>query len=204
MSKQHDIAWLRNKIAQIESSCVEFESEAGLDLDPLSYASKEIEHDETIEDDKQDKKKASAFDRIVSMTSKRFRSERDIRFRLERENYHQDEINSAVSRAVNCLLIDDMRYADVMIRSRIRAGKGRQGIESELRREGIEPDSLYGWPYDYFPEDGEDELERAVRFLQLHPSRSKNPRQSAYRKLVQKGYSASIASSASRIWFEGL
>lgn len=149
------------------------------------------------------KQKANAFERIVSMTAKRFRSECDIRARLAREQYPQDQIDEAVERAVSCLLIDDARYADVMIRSRIRTGKGRQGIEAELRRDHIDPDSLVGWPYDYFPDESESELDRAVKYLMQHPTRSKNPRQSAYRKLVQKGYSSSVASSASRIWCEG-
>ena len=52
--------------------------------------------------------------------------------------------------------------------------------------------------------DGDDagELARALAVLDRRPPRAKNLRDAAYRRLVQKGYGSSVASSAARRWCE--
>lgn len=218
MSRNETISRLRNQIAALESSQVSSFEQAGRnsgspfscwqfeDVQPIDLEGVKASDDEDTADQPggKEKQKPGAFDRIVRWTSNRFRSEADLRKRLLREGYTLEQIDEAIERAQRCLLIDDERFADVLVRSRVRAGKGKVGIESELRKEGIDPFSLPGWPEDYFSDDDESELDRAVSFLDKHPTRSKNPRQAAYRKLLGKGYSSSIAGAASRIWCERL
>ena len=130
------------------------------------------------------------------------RSEHAVRERLELEGFTDEAINEAVGRAIGYGFIDDMRFAASLIRSRLRKGRGDAGIRRELAAHGIDLDDVPGWPYE-FVESDDEQLERALAYLDRHPTRSKNKREGAYRKLVQNGYPAAIASNAARLWSEG-
>ena len=145
---------------------------------------------------------SSAFSKIIDLLNASDKSEASIRERLVRKGFDDQEIDSAVNRAKDLGFIDDMRYADVLIRSRIAQGKGSSGIERELKSNNIDPWTVPGWPDNYEIDDA-IELERALSLLRRKPPHSKNPRESAFRKLVNKGYPTSVASSAARLWFEG-
>ena len=142
-----------------------------------------------------------AFSKIVALVNVCDRSEKALRERLAQAEFSESEIEDAVERAKRCGIIDDLRYADILIRSRLNQGKGAVGIERELREQGVDIDQVAGWPFG-FGVDDESERQRALAFLEAHPSRSKNKREGAYRKLVQKGYASSIAASAARTWAE--
>ena len=144
---------------------------------------------------------SSAFRKIIDLVNASDKSEAAIRDRLARYDFSAAEIDDAVERAKECGFIDDLRYADVLIRSRVAQGKGSSGIERELKSHGIDVIDVPGWP-DEFGIDYSMELERAIDFLKRKPPQSKNAREAAFRKLVNKGYSTSISSSAAREWFE--
>ena len=143
----------------------------------------------------------AAFKKIIDLVNASDKSERTIRERLKQKGYGEAAIDDAVSRALDYGFIDDKRYAEILARSRMAQGRGRAGIERELRSHGIDPD-LVGALDDEGLRVSDDELDRALRLLEAKPPRSKNLREGAYRKLMQKGYSSSVASSASRIWAE--
>ena len=147
------------------------------------------------------KEKRDAFTKIIDLVNASDKSEKAIRERLSRYEFDRQEIDQAVARAKSYGFIDDMRYADLLVRSRISQGKGSAGIERELEAQGIDPLLLEGWPTSYGIEY-DTELERALDMLKRKPPRSKNMREGAYRKLMQKGYPSSVASSAARIWAE--
>ena len=142
--------------------------------------------------------KVGAFERIAKLVGVRERSTSEMRSRLLRDGYEEYETVAAIKRAVECGLLDDMRFADALIRTRIAQGKGRRGVEEDLKRQGISVSMVPGWPDEYLDSDGTDELERAIAVLRRHPPKAKNVRQSAYRKLISKGYDSSIASQAVR------
>ena len=146
-----------------------------------------------------DREQKSALSRIVAWANVRDRSLSAVRARLKKEGYDESSIEDAVTRALDYGILDDSRYADVLIRSRLAQGKGAAGIERELEGEGISPFEVEGWPYSYGVDD-ESEFQRALDVLEKNPSRSKNKRDGAYRKLIGKGYSSSVASSAARVW----
>ena len=143
-----------------------------------------------------------ALKRIVYWVNVSERSEHAVRERLELEGFTDEAINEAVGRAIGYGFIDDMRFAASLIRSRLRKGRGDAGIRRELAAHGIDLDDVPGWPYE-FVESDDEQLERALAYLDRHPTRSKNKREGAYRKLVQNGYPAAIASNAARLWCEG-
>lgn len=145
--------------------------------------------------------KRDAFSKIVGLINASERSAHEIRKRLKQAKYPETEIEDALTRAIHCGLIDDARYARILIQSRINQGWGRNGIERELLRNDIDPDSIEGWPYE-FPISDDEQFEKAYELLKRKPPRSKNIRESAYRKLIQKGYPSSIASQVARQWAE--
>jgi len=146
-------------------------------------------------------RKAGAFEKIVALVNVRDRSERALRDRLARDGFPENEVEEAVARAKDYGFINDERYAEVLVRSRLSQGRGSAGIERELRENDIDINVVPGWPHEY-PVDFEQEVARALDLLSRKPPRSKNLREGAYRKLVTKGYSSSVASTAARQWVE--
>ena len=142
-----------------------------------------------------------AFERIVQLCSVRDRSSTELRERLEKDGYTADLLESALQRAIDCGLVDDMRFVDAFIRGKVSAGKGLYGISRDLEKHGINAESIEGWP-DAYALDEESQLERACEYLQNHPPKTKDPWAGAYRKLISKGYSVSLAGKACRMWSE--
>ena len=168
-----------------------------------------------------------AFEKVTRLACSRERGSRELIDRLVRDGFSQEVAESAVQRALDCGLIDDTRYGAVLIRTRVSQGRGRKGIEDELERAGIAASDIPGWPEEFFSVDDfdpfrvnanaeddvvgctfgsessdEQEIERALALLRRKPPRSKNIQASAYRKLVTKGYSTSVASAATRRFME--
>lgn len=168
-----------------------------------------------------------AFEKVTRLACARERSSRELVDRLVRDGFSREVAKSAVQRALDCGLIDDVRYGAVLIRTRVSQGRGRKGIEDELERAGIAASDIPGWSEEFFSvddfdpfrvnanaEDGvvgcsfgsesgdEQEIERALALLHRKPPRSKNVQASAYRKLVTKGYSTSVANAATRRFME--
>lgn len=168
-----------------------------------------------------------AFEKVTRLACARERGSRELIDRLVRDGFSREVAESAVQRALDCGLIDDTRYGAVLIRTRVSQGRGRKGIEDELERAGIAATDIPGWPEEFFSVDDfdpfrvnanaeddvvgctfgcessdEQEVERALALLRRKPPRSKNIQASAYRKLVTKGYSTSVASAATRRFME--
>lgn len=168
-----------------------------------------------------------AFEKVTRLACARERGSRELVDRLVRDGFSREVAKSAVQRALDCGLIDDVRYGTVLVRTRVSQGRGRKGIEDELDRAGIAASDIPGWPEEFFSVDDFDpfrvnanaeddvvsctfgsessdkqEIERALALLHRKPPRSKNVQASAYRKLVTKGYSTSVASAATRRFME--
>ena len=165
---------------------------------------------------------SAAFEKVKRLCLSRERGSAELIARLKRDGFEADDAAVAVERAVSCGLVDDVRFGETLVRTRISQGKGRHGIEEELNRNGIAPSDIPGWPSDFFNKqssacvysfgdanevelmqegfgcDAGDALEvqRALDLLRRKPPRSKNVKASAYRKLISKGYSSSVAMAA--------
>lgn len=207
-------------LGSLDQSGLQPKSRARLRLQNASLSLEPIMAERTEDETK-------AFEKVTRLACARERGSRELVDRLVRDGFSREVAKSAVQRALDCGLIDDTRYGAVLIRTRVSQGRGRKGIEDELERAGIAASDIPGWPEEFFSvddfdpfrvnanaEDGvvgcsfgsessdEQEIERALALLRRKPPRSKNIQASAYRKLVTKGYSTSVASAATRRFME--
>ncbi|WP_139652996.1 regulatory protein RecX [Raoultibacter phocaeensis] len=138
-----------------------------------------------------------AYKKIQRLVSASERSSKGLRERLARDGFSPEAVEAALARSIEYGIVDDVRYAEAYVRAKLGAGKGRRGIEAELRDLGIDPDEVLNWA-----ECDEDEVQRALAVLEKRPPTAKNKRDAAYRRLVSKGYGSAAAQSAARIWSE--
>ncbi len=173
------------------------------------------------------KEEQAAFEKVKRLACARERGTRELVDRLVRDGFAKEDARHAVERAVECGLVNDIRYGAVLVRTRVSQGRGRHGIEQELERAGITATDIPGWPEEFFytgdfdpfraddadfdgimragfggESSDEAEVERALSLLRRKPPRAKNVQASAYRKLISKGYSSSVASAAVRRFLE--
>ena len=140
-----------------------------------------------------------AFHKIERLLSVRDRSVSEVRSRLQRGRYTEGAINESIERALRCGYLDDARFADIFIRSKLRASKGINGIVRDLKQHNIDAYNIPDFPDAYIEEQG-SQLENAIHLLKRKPPRAKNKQQAAYAKLIRNGFSSSIASTAVRTW----
>lgn len=133
-----------------------------------------------------------AFMRLQDLCSYSEYSAHKMRSRLIREEFSPEASCEAVDYALQLNLINDQRYAEALISTRLRAGKGQVAIERDLLSHEIDPSSVPGWPEAYWERWGTEE-DRARRDLSHHPSRSKNPTASSYRRLLSRGFSPAVS-----------
>ena len=143
-----------------------------------------------------------AFRKIERLACMREHASKALQARLEKDGFDPQVAQAAIERALRCGLISDERFADVLVRSRLSQGRGLQGIAAEIATLDIDPYSVTAYLEATEVQTGPDELARALAFLDAKPPRGKRLRDSAYRKLMQKGYGASVSASAARIWSE--
>ena len=143
-----------------------------------------------------------AFRKIERLACMREHASKALQARLEKDGFDSQVAQAAIERALRCGLISEERFADVLVRSRLSQGRGLQGIAAELVTLDIDPYSVTAYLEATEGQTGPDELARALAFLDAKPPRGKRLRDSAYRKLMQKGYGASVSASAARIWSE--
>ena len=84
----------------------------------------------------------SAFAKIQRLLCIREHASALLHKRLIASGYDDRIASEAVQRAINCGLVSDERYADVLVRSRLSQGKGLRGIAFELEQAGIDPQTV--------------------------------------------------------------
>lgn len=136
----------------------------------------------------------AGMDYLARLLTSRERSCEEVRKRLLEKGYTEDTVSEVIERACACALLDDNRFAENYIKDKLALRWGKRRIERELFFFGIKTETIPGYPEEFFSES--EQLENALAALERHHSRSKNPRQAAYRFLLSKGYSSSIASAA--------
>lgn len=130
-------------------------------------------------------------ERIASAQSRRERSAAQMAQRLREDGFDAPHIDDAINRACACGLIDDCRYAESFITSKMQVGWGKARIERELERAGVDPCDVLGYPEAFF--DVDDEEERATELLMKKSIPSKNPVEKLARFLIARGFDTSLS-----------
>lgn len=134
--------------------------------------------------------------RIESLVNKRDFSFKELSEKLLLDGYSREVVQSLCERARDAGVVDDQRFAQSFIRTKMLSGWGRIKIERELRRRGIDVLGVDGWPDEFF-EPG-DELERACALALKKRLTGKNDFQKIARFLCNKGFSPSVAFDAAK------
>lgn len=142
-----------------------------------------------------------AFKKILRWVKVRDRSIAETRARLIREGFQVDAADKAIELAEEYRFLDDRRFADTLVRSRLRQGRGLDGIIRELRGHCISVEAvLPGFPEEYLA-NRPSQKDCAYALLCKKPPRAKNARQAAYVKLVRAGYSMALSAEVANQWF---
>ena len=134
--------------------------------------------------------------KILSLVNFRDRSVSEIRSRLSKADFSPDIIEEAIVRCIQLNLLDDKRFAEQLLYSRLSQNKGKQLIKGEF-----EEHELFDYSYLLDSLDYDGECQRAFSYLRKHPSRSKNPRNACYAKLLRVGFTSEVSSFACKKYF---
>lgn len=134
--------------------------------------------------------------RIERLVDKRDYSQRELDDKLRADGYSPSVREQCLGRAIDCGLVSDQRYAAAFIRTKVSSGWGSQRIERELRRRGIEPSDVPGWPDDFF--SGESEEERAYAVARTRRLAQRNGYEKLVRFLCGRGFSLSLSMRVAR------
>lgn len=144
---------------------------------------------------------AKAWAKVLRSASVREQSTVRMRGKLRQAGFSEDVIEQVLNRAVQSHVIDDNRYSDALVRSAIAQGKGLEIVRREIEELDVPFDDLQAVK-DYRENEGANEHARAISVLERFPPTAKNKREAAFRKLLNKGFSVSVAASAARTWTE--
>jgi regulatory protein len=79
----------------------------------------------------------SAYDKALGMLARREHSRRELRTRLDRVGYDEDEAVAALDRLGDQQYQSDTRFAEMLVRSRVAQGYGPARIRAELKSHGL-------------------------------------------------------------------
>lgn len=143
----------------------------------------------------------AAWAKLLRCVSACEQSSERMRRKLSDAGFSEAAIASALERAQRVGAVDDVRYAECLVRSNALAGKGMEFAKREVARLGICIEDLESYQ-EYLDAGEEAQIEAACDILSRHPSRAKDKRGAAFRKLLAKGYSMDMASKAVSRWMD--
>lgn len=143
----------------------------------------------------------AAYAKILRCLSACEQSTARVRKKLVSAGFSEEAIACAMEKALRVGVLDDARYAECLIRSNALSGKGMEFAKREVAALGICIEEVEA--YQEYLDGGEDaQIEAACDLLSRHPSRAKDQRGAAFRKLLNKGYSMDMASKAVSRWMD--
>lgn len=137
-----------------------------------------------------------AMERSASLIDRRDYSEGELSERLLRDGYAPQTVEHTCKRAVECGLVDNTRFADAFIRSKLSQGWGRVRIERELSRRGIDIGDVPGWPELYLTQESEEET--AYELASRRCLTGKNDYEKIVRFLSTRGFPLGLATRTAK------
>lgn len=84
----------------------------------------------------------SAYDKALGLLARREQSRHELRAKLSRDGYDNDEIDAALTRLGEAHYQDEARFAEMLVRSRIRQGYGPLRLRVELKSHGLDAELI--------------------------------------------------------------
>ena len=146
-----------------------------------------------------------ARDKAIKYLGLSLRTERDVRQRLEREDYPEGIIDDVIALLMRYGYIDDEKFTKAFILSRTKQNIGRNRIFQELMQKGIKRDIIF----ECF-EDGlekTDEIKRALEAIRkkmkgfLPEDQREKRRLTDY--LARRGFAFEVIKEAYKLYAEG-
>lgn len=134
--------------------------------------------------------------RIEALLQRRDYSTFELSEKLRLDGFFIPVVEKSVARAVEVGLLNDQRYADLYVRSKVSQGWGPLKIACELKQRGIELTLLDGWPDTYLPL--ENQREHAHMLAQRKRLTGKNDYEKIVRFLAAKGYPLGICTDVAK------
>ncbi len=135
------------------------------------------------------------FDTLINRLARREHSrvELDRKLKTFHPKLPQPERNELLDRLVELNLQSDLRFAEMLIRSRLFRGQGRRRIERELTHHAIDPHNVSH----LFDQAEDTESDRCLAALKKWMRGKKDPtRDKALRFLASRGFNFSDATEA--------
>lgn len=134
--------------------------------------------------------------RMEDLVGRRDYSSQELAERLARDGYAAAVVDEIVGRSRESGIVDDARYGAAFARAKLYAGWGRLRIERELRRRGVEPRDIPGWPEEFC--DAHDERARALELARRRRLTGRDDFARIARFLGARGFSSAIAVDVAR------
>jgi regulatory protein len=138
---------------------------------------------------------SAAKERALALLGYRERSVCELRQGLRDSGYGEAVIAPVVARLADLGLVDDGRFAELWIRSRLASSIGRRRIEQELIRKGVDH-TLVEAAFQEAEGTVDDEKKRARAALGRRTASSRKERERLIRRLVNRGFELSVALEA--------
>lgn len=139
---------------------------------------------------------SKCFDRILRLVNYRERCSEELYVRLvEKEKFSKDEFFKALDKAQSCGLVDDARYAEMYAFNKLQSYRGAAGIIKHFGKMKIDYLSMKKVK-ELIDNALTYEIETALEYIKVHPSKAKDQFSGNVRKLINRGYSPSSAIAA--------
>ena len=149
-----------------------------------------------------EKMKQTAFDmntaeqKCLRLLACRDRSQAELRQRLLREGFSAQLADACLSRLVEIGIVDDRRFCETYLKSKVNSGWGMIRIINKLRCFGIDIQKYPSLASEYF--DPDNELSRAQEQLKRYRGKAEDVCSGQYRYLLSKGYSPTVIAQVLR------
>ncbi|MGB2698024.1 MAG: RecX family transcriptional regulator [Candidatus Zixiibacteriota bacterium] len=162
--------------------------------------------DEEIEKILQSEKKRKAKEAALSLLSYRARSENEISQKLKKKGYDQNSIKEVIADLKRVNLLDDYEFACLWIKDRLRnRPRGVALLRQELKRKGIEKESIEKALDEFYPEESEPKI--ASELIRKRQKRYQSLDKKLARKrmsdfLLRRGFSYEVVKEAINVFID--
>jgi regulatory protein len=147
--------------------------------------------------------KPSAYDKALGLQARREHSRRELKQKLARGGYEEDEAGAALARLGEQRYQDDERFGGMLVRSRVAQGYGPLRIRAELKSHGL-PDATVRRLLDEAEADWDALAAAQLRRRYGGPAADPAERARRAQFLLRRGFAGSQVRAATSLALDGI